>query len=450
MNPKPTRQRSRAGNEQPEGGRVRRGFLVLMGIMLVIVTTAVALRQWSASRQATLRPAEPGATLQAEHQEPKTVTRSGESFKPVAPVPTPLRLAATDGAEPPAATATTPARPEPTAYTRQLVSTLSRLDQAGVPLTPELAVQWKQSLQELVEQRAAGVPAILEFLQKNTDVNFGATDSQLVGYSSARNAMFDALKQIGGAEGLQGTLAAFEGTGDPREVLTLARNIESMAPGEHRQELMNAARQTLAMAAEGQLQGYDVGPIFEVFQLYGDPTVTTDLQKALGQWQYYSAIALARLPEGAGIPTLIQMAQGGSSRDIALEMLAQTALQYPDARAAFLEQVRADKISPRHWPYLASVLGGDQYQFVDSVWYAAGNGEYVDRLKTAHIVFGNQNFYQGSPIGGWISDQLNQQMTLIDELLAVASNPAAVQALQQSKAVLSKRAPQTAAVSPGK
>jgi hypothetical protein len=287
------------------------------------------------------------------------------------------------------------------------------------------------------------VPAILEFLQKNTDVTFGAAGSQLVGYVSARNAMFDALKQIGGAEGLQGTLAALGVTGDPREILTLARNIEGMAPGEHRQELFNAARETLAMTTMGQLQGYDVGPLFEVFQLYGDPTVTADLQQALGQWKYYSAIALARLPEGAGIPILIQMAEGktqsGSTRDIALEMLAQTALQYPDARAAFLEQVRADKVSPRHWPYLASVLGGDQYQFVESAWYAAANGQYVDRMKTAHIAVGNQNFYQGPPIGGWTSDQLNQQMALVNELLGMTSNPGAVDSLKQAKASLESR-----------
>src|SRR5258708_3669827 len=71
---------------------------------------------------------------------------------------------------------TTPAASfaEATAYTRQLVFNLCRLDPLSGQLTPELAAKWKQNLQELVQQGAAVVPAIAEFLKKNMDVDFGA------------------------------------------------------------------------------------------------------------------------------------------------------------------------------------------------------------------------------------------------------------------------------------
>src|SRR5437667_4903905 len=58
------------------------------------------------------------------------------------------------------------ALPEPTPLSRQLVGSLS---QANGPLTPERVAEWKTNLLQLVQQGATGVPAIREFLDKNTD-----------------------------------------------------------------------------------------------------------------------------------------------------------------------------------------------------------------------------------------------------------------------------------------
>jgi len=54
------------------------------------------------------------------------------------------------------------------------------------------------------------------------------------------------------------------------------------------------------------------------------------------QWNYYAVIALAQLPDGAGVPSLIRMAQEENGYG-PLQMLAQLASDNPDARTALLD-----------------------------------------------------------------------------------------------------------------
>src|SRR5260370_33992157 len=69
-------------------------------------------------------------------------------------------------------------RPELSPYSRQLVAGL----QLNGPLTAERIGEWKTNLQQLVQQGAASVPAIREFLEKNADLDFGAAGSQALGF----------------------------------------------------------------------------------------------------------------------------------------------------------------------------------------------------------------------------------------------------------------------------
>ena len=224
------------------------------------------------------------------------------------------------------------------------------------------------------------------------------------------------------------------------------QNLEKLAPGEHRQEAIAAAREALAMAASGKLEGADVAPLFEVLHAYGDTSVLTDLMQAAKQWNYYSAIALAQLPDGAGIPSLIEMAQGKSGGSLnALEMLTQLSAQYPEARAALLEQ--AGKISPNVWPYLTPLLAGDLYHYQDSALDNPLLGE-GKRSNSAHVVMGNQNFYTAPAAEILAPDEIKRRLALIDELQTVTSDPAALKALQQARDLLARRHPQTVAVSP--
>lgn len=331
-------------------------------------------------------------------------------------------------------------RPTASVETRQWVEALGRLNPDGAPLSGEQATAWKEQLQALVQQGPAGLPAIRDFLELNEDIDFGPVDTQVLGYSSVRSALFDAIRQIGGPAGEQAALTALRGTADPREILTLARHLEFMAEGEYRQQILGSARQVLGMAKRGELAEYDVGPLFEVLQQYGGNAARSDLEQAAGQWKYYGAIGLANLPEGEGIPSLIRMAtEPGSQRGIALELLAQVSLQYPEARTVLLDQVGAGKVTSRQWPYLAAVLSGDYYQLPDALWFAAQNGVPVDRQKTAHIGFGNQNFYKGLPPGEVSPDQVARQITLVEEIAAATPDSAAKAVLQTAMDVLNQR-----------
>lgn len=246
--------------------------------------------------------------------------------------------------------AAVPSRPEPAPFTRQLVTTLSQLDVSSGTITPEKAAEWKQTLEQLVEQGAVAVPAIREFLESNQDLNFKSINGgSELGQSSLRMALLNALQAISGPEATELSFQTLQSATDPDEIAALARYLEGQAPRQYVQPALDATRRSLALAAAGKLESKDVGPLFGVFQQYGGAAALPDLENALSQWKYYSAITLMNLPEGAGIPALVQMAQGSpevpkSAQLVALQMLAQVAQQYPDARAALLEQARQNQI----------------------------------------------------------------------------------------------------------
>src|SRR5262249_38271396 len=138
-----------------------------------------------------------------------------------------------------------PALPEPTPETRALVNSLVKPELLGGALTEEQGAAWKKNLKDLVDHGATAVPAIREFLNKNLDLDFGASSIQAVGYGSARAALFDALTQIGGPEAIAALTGTLQIAADPREVALLAQSLEKLEPDQHRQEVVDAARQTL-------------------------------------------------------------------------------------------------------------------------------------------------------------------------------------------------------------
>ena len=151
-------------------------------------------------------------------------------------------------------------------------------------------------------------------------------------------------------------------------------------------------------------------------------------------------MTLAGLPDGQGIPALVEQAQNptGGSRMFALQLLAQDAAQYPDAAAPLIEQARSGQIPERTWSRIAMGLAGDQYQ-IGMPPELSALGSTLPGLKTYHIESGNQNFYSLPLNANLPSDQISQRLALIDQLLASASSPAAVEALQNARALLGKR-----------
>jgi hypothetical protein len=193
------------------------------------------------------------------------------------------------------------------------------------------------------------------------------------------------------------------------------------------------------MAAAGKLEGRDVAPLFDLLQKYGGAAVAAELAKATEHWNYYAAITLANLPEGAGVSALIQIAQDPDAavkgtRPAALQMLAQVAPFFPEAREVLFEQARLNKIPPSSWPAIAAVLGGDMFQMG-----RPGNANIpaTGDVKTYHLTHGNQDYFSATTAATWTPAQINDQLAFIDRLLSVNPPPLAVQTLQTSRATLS-------------
>jgi uncharacterized protein YoaH (UPF0181 family) len=147
---------------------------------------------------------------------------------------------------------------------KDLVSDLAALD-GKQPITPEQAQKWKESLQQLIRQGAASVPAIQQFLAQNLDANYaGVSGADALGYNSLRSAMLDALAQIGGPESTQAMLQILQTSIFPTDIATLAKTLDAQGPGQYQQAILDAVRQQLNLGALDQLGGANVLPLFQV------------------------------------------------------------------------------------------------------------------------------------------------------------------------------------------
>lgn len=356
---------------------------------------------------------------------------------PSAPAPSTQATAA-----PPATAAQAAPRTEPSGYTRTLVGNLAGLDLSKGALTPEQVQFWKEEYDKLVKEGAAAVPAIRELLEKNADQNFasvsGGTD---LGAPSLRLAMIEALRQIGGPEALAVAAQTMQTAANPREIAILARNLESAAPGQYGDAAVAAARMGL-MQAGVNTAAVDTAPLFEVMQKFGGASTAFELEQTANKWNYYAPLALASLPEGAGVASLTRMAQnadgafGGSSR-FACQMLGELAARYPDAAKALAEQVAANKVPDSAWVGLASALGGVQTFYGDGYLNASQPPAGATEPKSYHIPSNQQTYRSFNVSPGWTPEQVQRQLTLIDQLRA--ANPTANQMLEGVRNALAAR-----------
>lgn len=332
--------------------------------------------------------------------------------------------------------AITPARPRPapvappqvqpdnsSVTARQAMTRLTQIVFTSQSLTKEQAGEINGLLSQFVGEGAAAVPVIREFLKQNLDYDFNSVQGgDQVNYGTLRLGLMDALQQIGGPEVLDLSAATLQSTSDPSEIALLSRYLEQQAPGRYRQIELTAALEVLTQAATSQSAYGDLSSLFELLQAYGDPSIVPNLAKAAGRWNYYATLALAGLPNGAGIPTLIKLAQDPaissmSSGDIALRPLAQVAVQYPDAAQALVDFARQNQIPDKAWTPVSAALAGN------------------------YIQYGNQVFGSTSLPPDWSAAQVNQRIALVNQLLSVTMSPVGRQALQNALTSLSTRLP---------
>jgi len=343
------------------------------------------------------------------------------------------------------ATPTAPPRPEPSPLTRQLVNSLSQLEVGHGPITAEQAGAWKQSLQQLAEQKEAAIPAIREFLEKNVDINFDAeADRKLMGASSLRLALLDTLQRIGGPESLGVSMEMLQTTADPLEIATLTKYLEQTDPGKYRDAALNAAREALNVAAAGKWDGRDISPLLEILKQFGGPAAAEDLQKLGKTWFNYTPLVLASLPDGSGVPALIQWANSpessaASGNDIYLRMLAQTSPQYTEAFDTLLKQAAANRVPGNAWAGIAAAIGGSTLELANPTFESVSPLASRSETRKYHIAVGNQNFLDLPPPDNMPAEQVATRLQLVDRLLASTSDPRAVQALQNTRATLQAR-----------
>jgi hypothetical protein len=223
---------------------------------------------------------------------------------------------------------------------------------------------------------------------------------------------------------------------DPREIAWLAQSLEQQAPGQYGEMAAQAARDALTAAGTGQLEDRDVGVLFGVLQKYGGDDAATDLENFSSQYVYYAVIALANLPDGAGVSSLLDMLRdsempGGHAP--VLQMLAQAALDSPKALEALKEQARMNQIPTSSWLNIASMLMGDKVE-IGSAPADSGPG-----VRSFHLAISNQNFYTIPDRSQWPPEQVNRYIDVVNQLAAANKNPMAAAALQNALTALQAR-----------
>jgi hypothetical protein len=293
-------------------------------------------------------------------------------------------------------------------------------------VSPQKAEELKRSFKQLVQEGAGAVPAIRAYLDRFQDMDFDpAGAAKQVGYPSLRMGMLDALRQISTPEAMELSLHTLQTTADPQEIGFLAKGLEKqLPPDQFRSVAVAAASESLAQALSGQWSGRNVTPLFEVLQKYGDEGVVGLLEKSSSQWNLYATLALAGMPNGAGIPALVRMVRDQASAavgnaDFALRPLAQAALQFPAARASLLEQARLDQVPEQAWSGIAASLVGN------------------------YIQYGNQLFGKTAPPVVWSKEQVDLRLDLIGQMLAVTTSPTGKQVLQNAHAQTLSRLPRS-------
>lgn len=306
-------------------------------------------------------------------------------------------------------------------------------------MTPEQIALWKQTMQTLMQQGGAAVPAIMEFLERNVDLDMKGLAGDQLG-TSLRQTMFEALAQIG-SDGFNGLAHVLQTTLDPREIASVAGMLEDRAPEQFRNAVVDAARGALAHLAGKKIEGVDVAPLFELLQKFGGPDVVNDLTAAAKTWGYYAPLAIANLPPEFATPALVSLAEdrnfaasGGGA--MAMRLLAERAFTDPAAQEALLRLAEQGKIPTSAYLGISQALAGHVAHYGSGLVPGAAPppptlGQQHHRF---HIATGNQQYesrYQPPP-----PEQLAQRLELIDKLLKLQQSPIAANALNNARRVI--------------
>jgi hypothetical protein len=292
------------------------------------------------------------------------------------------------------------------------------------------------------------VPAIGDFLSTGADVDFTSKKGgDLVGHRTLRQAVIDALGAIGGDQAAAVSLAQVQRATEPMEIVLLARILDTEEPGLHGQAVLDAVGDALQLAAHASIEeSPDVSPLFDLLRADRGEQAVALLERSVPEWEEYALIALAGLPDGAGVPSMIAVAaraDAAANRALPFQALAQTAARYPEAGEALVELAGSARIPDGDWRALGEALEGKQLQFSADMFAGtpladAPPSSARSPLKSYFIEWLNVRYEQRLASADWSDDQLERQLALIDRLHAATTSPAATRALDQARATLER------------
>lgn len=370
-----------------------------------------------------------------------TTTAPAQNSPPLRAIVPAEQAATAPVAAPPVKAPAAPVRAAsiPPVDARQLMATLTSLNTNG-PLSADDVQKWKESLQQLVRQGASSVPTIKDYLAQNMDASFaGVPGADQLGYASLRAGLLNALGQIGGPEATSALLQTLQSTPFPADVAQIAATLQQQSPGQYDGDIMTAVRAQLTQASADQLGNANVGPLFQLLgaAAANGTDVSADLTQYASKWPYYASIELANLPNGTGLPALLQMAQDtpGSGQIAALQALAQLAPGNSQVAAALVNLAQQGQLSDAALSQLAPYLAGRENQ-LGSVANPSGTTS-----QGLHIANGNQDFSAADLLNSLSPSQVNARISIIDQLLQAlpAGDATGQQVLQQQKINLQGR-----------
>jgi hypothetical protein len=328
-------------------------------------------------------------------------------------------------------------------------------------LTPEAVKDMKRLLQEVQKRGLDAVLAIRDFLRSQENVDFDKMNGgKLAGQHTLRQALFDSLRQIGGDASTAVLAEQLGMTQSPAEIAALARILDEMAPGVYRDEAIRVATNALSSLASTK-NPLEVQPLFELLRGLGGPEAVAILgqypaNSVMAQYlrnpdttmsptfRLYALMALANLPDGEGIPTLAAL---GADPRVPVEyrpaepfrMLAQASASQADAGAALYYLASNGQIPDRAWAGVADALAGKQLQTPSQQADTGLSG--VNGIFSRGFYDDQRNllYEERTVLRAWSTDQIQQQLALIDSLLSVTKSPSAIQALQAARTALQNR-----------
>lgn len=258
---------------------------LLVGGVFVAATASFVANREAVRHRATLAQAQAQWAEEKAQLEAALKKAKGRTVVVEAPAP----------AAPATAVVTVTAKPDPDAIIARLTTFKSTTPGQTLPQNRQLK-RVLHEFESLVDAGESALPAIRAFLARNEDVEFqggtlkGARDGNVptdfLMPPSLRLGLFDALRRIGGAEAEAMLAGVLKTTARGVEIAYLARVLEELAPGKHRDTAIAAAKDLLAnpVAEAAALDKNDRNYLYGVLAFFNDAS-----QVAMAQGQLLAA-----------------------------------------------------------------------------------------------------------------------------------------------------------------